>query len=434
MTRGDERQLRALLDDYTLMVREALGIIVTNDVRSRRRAHELCYRRLRERYPHLHNKFAQEAYKRALAMYRSYRKLLNKWRRLPAKERRRVSPPSLPTVGESRVVELHIDTYRLDRKHGFLALTVSRGGGVYLRFLVLEYEYAMREIEGAKLCNSKLLVDGEEVFLLLTVRRSVEVREHRNKLIIDVNEDTIDCLLVDYDGGRAVLFSIKHNAGRVRANYRRIRKGIQEKVKSPRVRDKLLAKYGRRERMRVEDRLKKVAALLADIARRHSADLVREDLRDLNLNGKRGSRQLNYRLATFPYRKLALYIDYKFWERGLEVHEVDARRTSITCPVCNYADKRNRVNREMFRCKRCGFTFNAQYVACLNLFSRSNDGMVAIRGGRLVLISRKAAQVVAVDVAPHDAPTPDEVLRGKPARIPIVSKIPQIPRAGNHTL
>ena len=48
-----------------------------NDVRSKKRAHELCYRLLRNKYPHLHNKLVQGAYKRALAMYRSYRKLLN---------------------------------------------------------------------------------------------------------------------------------------------------------------------------------------------------------------------------------------------------------------------------------------------------------------------------------------------------------------------
>ena len=107
-------------------------------------------------------------------------------------------------------------------------------------------------------------------------------------------------------------------------------------------------------------------------------------------------------MSTFPYRRFIEYIDCKFYERSLSVLEVDARGTSITCPVCSYMDKGNRVDKEEFRCKRCGFTFNAQYVACLNLFSRSNDGMVAIRGGRPILITRKTAQVVAVDVAPDE--------------------------------
>ena len=72
-------------------------------------------------------------------------------------------------------------------------------------------------------------------------------------------------------------------------------------------------------------------------------------------------------------------------------------------------------------CRRCGFSFNAQYVACLNLFSRSNDGRVAIRGGRLILISRKAAHVVAVNVAPYEPPNQMRWLREKPVPELIIS-------------
>ncbi len=404
------------------MIREALDIIIKNDVRSKKKAHKLCYHVLREKYPHLHNKFVQEAYKRALVTYRSYRKLLNKWKRLPEK-RRKISPPSLPNVEDNRVIELHIDTYRLERKHGFLVLRLSKGNGVYLGFLVMEYEYARRELNGAKLGNSKILVDGHSIYLLLTIRRNVEVMEHRNKIIVDINEDSIDCLLVNYDEKKAVLFSIRHDIRRIRTNYRRIRKSIQEKVKNPYLRKKLLAKYGYRERKRVEDRLKKITTLLAEVAKQYNADLVRENLKDLRLNGKKKSKQLNYRLSTFPYRRFISYVDYKFWERRLNVVEVDAKKSSITCPVCNYVDKKNRVNKETFKCRKCGFTFNAQYVACLNLFSRPDDGVVTIRGGRIYIISRKTAQVVAVNVAPDEPSSQMRWLREKPVQVPIVTKI-----------
>ncbi len=291
----------------------------------------------------------------------------------------------------------------------------------------MEYDYAVEELRGAKLGNSKILVDeNSDIYLLLTIRRNVEVKEHRNKLFIDINEDSIDCLLVNYEDGWAKLFSVKHDVRRIRTNYRRIKKGIQKKVEDEKLSDKLLAKYGFREEKRVEDRLKKITTLLAEVARKHNADLVRENLKDLKLNDKRKSKQLNYRLATFPYRKFISFIDYKFWERGLEVMEVDARKTSITCPLCGYVDKRNRVDKEKLRCKKCGFTFNAQYVACLNLFSRLYDGRVAIRGGRIILVSRKAAQVVAVDVALRDAEWNEASQQGKPVQIPVIAKIPKI--------
>ena len=222
-----------------------------------------------------------------------------------------------------------------------------------------------------RLGNSKILVDGDNIFLLLTIRRNVEVREHRNKLVIDINEDSIDCLLIDYDRWEAKLFSIKHDIKRIRTNYMRIRKSIQKKVKNKNLQNKLLTKYGFRERKRVEDKLKKVSTILAKIAKEYNADLVRKSLRDLKLNGKKKSKQLNYRLSSFPYRKFITYIDYKFYERGLNVVEVNAKKSSITCPICGCVDKGNRVDKETFSCRRCGFAFNAQYVACLNLFSRS---------------------------------------------------------------
>ena len=102
---------------------------------------------------------------------------------------------------------------------------------------------------------------------------------------------------------------------------------------------------------------------------------------------------------------------------------MDAKKTSITCPICGYIDKKNRVDKESFRCRKCNFTFNSQYVACLNLFSRSNDGKVAIRSGRLYLITRKAGPVVPVDVASSEPPSHMRWLRGKPVQVSIVTEI-----------
>jgi len=42
--------------------------------------------------------------------------------------------------------------------------------------------------------------------LLLTIRKNVEVSEHTNKLIVDINEDSVDCLLVNYDKDEAYSF------------------------------------------------------------------------------------------------------------------------------------------------------------------------------------------------------------------------------------
>ncbi|RLI16976.1 hypothetical protein DRO49_04275 [Candidatus Bathyarchaeota archaeon] len=404
LTKNDKRELQSLLNDYTDMLQEALDLIMTHDVRTRKKAHELCYAYLRSKFPHLHNKFIQEAYKRALAMYKSYRKLMSKWRRSPKKGK-----PSPPKVENNCTIELHIDTFRLEKEHSILTIK----GNNRIKFLVMEYEYAVEELHSASIKNSKVVV-GDSILLLLTIRKQKEVGNHENKIFIDLNEDTVDCLFVDYGKKRAVLFTIKHDIRRIRMNYRRINKRIEEKVKGKR--KKLLGKYGKRERKRVEDRLKKITTLLAEVGNKVKADLVREELKDMRDNSITHSRQLNFRLNRFPYRKFAFYADYKFYERGLNVIEVEPKDTSITCPICGHKSKSNRVSKEEFRCKKCGFEFNAQYVAALNLFSRFDDGEVTIRGGRLCLATRKAGSVVPVDEASDEVLIQNDALRGKPVQ------------------
>jgi len=71
------------------------------------------------------------------------------------------------------------------------------------------------------------------------------------------------------------------------------------------------------ERKRIENRLKKVTTLTAEIAKQHHADLIRENLRNLKFNGKKKSKQLNYRLFIFPHCKFTEYVDYKFYKQGL---------------------------------------------------------------------------------------------------------------------
>jgi len=50
--------------------------------------------------------------------------------------------------------------------------------------------------------------------------------------------------------------------------------------------------------------------------------------------------------------------------------------------------------------------------------SRSDDGFVATRSGRIYLASRKAGSVVPANVAPNDPPTPMRRLRGEPVHRP----------------
>ena len=52
---------------------------------------------------------------------------------------------------------------------------------------------------------------------------------------------------------------------------------------------------------------------------------------------------------------------------GVDLHVVDPRNTSRTCPECGSVDKKNRKNRDTFSCVSCGYTASADYVGARNI-------------------------------------------------------------------
>ncbi len=295
-------------------------------------------------------------------------------------------------------------------KKGYLLLRISRGNGDYLRFLIIPYKRAMM-FKDWEIKNSKIVLKRGEIYLHLSVRKQFETKEHRNKLVIDINESSVDCLL--YLNKEAIFFRIKHDLKELRLKYRDLRRKRQEKYENR-------AKLKFREKNRVNDRIKKITTLLAEIAKKFEADLVRENLKNLKENGRKISKDLNYRLNTFPYYKFIQNLDYKFYERVLEVHHVNPSKTSISCPMCGYASKKNRIDTRTFKCKKCGFEFDAQFNACLNLLIRLDDGN---KPREILNVLRWVPSVVGT-TAPREALIEiDDVLREKPVHVPIIPKI-----------
>ena len=66
------------------------------------------------------------------------------------------------------------------------------------------------------------------------------------------------------------------------------------------------------------------------------------------------------------------------WEYKSYVHSVEdpgpvnAVYSSQTCPVCGWVDPQNRKG-DIFECRKCGFTADADQVAAMNLKARLHD-------------------------------------------------------------
>lgn len=106
-----------------------------------------------------------------------------------------------------------------------------------------------------------------------------------------------------------------------------------------------------------------------------------EDLRGIK-NGK-GMRSRKFRRAMAPWthRQVGTRLTLLAQENRVRLVLVDPRNTSRTCPSCGSVAKENRAG-ENFRCVRCNYSADADYVGAVNVLARTagNSQEIAIPG------------------------------------------------------
>lgn len=98
--------------------------------------------------------------------------------------------------------------------------------------------------------------------------------------------------------------------------------------------------------------------------------VILEDLTGIS-NGKRNRRKKPTRLLIghWNHRRIVTRIINKCTTNRVNCVLIDPAYTSQLCRQCGHIDKSNRSG-EMFRCKKCGFAGDADYLASLNILDR----------------------------------------------------------------
>jgi IS605 OrfB family transposase len=94
--------------------------------------------------------------------------------------------------------------------------------------------------------------------------------------------------------------------------------------------------------------------------------IVLENLKHIKKRMK-GSRRLLRKLHSWSFYELEQFIRYKAEAKGVMVDYVDARYTSQKCSKCGHIERGNRQYQSGFKCKRCGFSLNADLNAARNI-------------------------------------------------------------------
>jgi len=258
--------------------------------------------------------------------------------------------------------------YKLDLESRMLVLKLHRGREVKLKLLTStervekfrawsNYELAVKVVE-------------DEVYVAVYFRKTVEPRETRTVMTVDVNFDNVTLAVFTPSGELLKLKRFKTLLRKILTHRIWIEK-IQRKyskswrfIRSVR---RAIKRHGERIRSIAWDYAHKIGDSIAELASRYSSIIVLENLNKLRSNVNRGSN-FNKKLSLWFYRKMQFIISYEALERGLETRYVNPVKTSSTCPRCGSKLKDN--GGRVLKCTRCGFIGDRDVIACINLFLR----------------------------------------------------------------
>lgn len=217
-------------------------------------------------------------------------------------------------------------------------------------------EYQRKLLEDAKPTHAVLVYRNKAFFLHVTINKTIPEPKGNSPVGVDIGMSN---LLVASNGfkvkGKAIL--------RKRRHFRELRASLQSKgTKSAKRRLKRLSGKERRW----------VNTILHQISRKFVSTLKEGNIVVMEkLTGIRGRakhrRSLNGDFHSWAFRRIQSLIEYKALERGIPVVYVEPKNTSKTCQRCKYVDGANRRSQSLFRCVKCGFQHNADYVAAFNL-------------------------------------------------------------------
>ena len=139
-----------------------------------------------------------------------------------------------------------------------------------------------------------------------------------------------------------------------------------------------LRKISRKQARHQKDVNHCISKTIVTEAKRSRLAIALENLKGIR-KGIKARKSGRARLHNWGFYQLKSFIEYKAKRLGVPVIFVDPKHTSQTCPECGSVSRKNRPDRDTFKCCSCGFSQPADNVAALNIRAKAivNSPMVA---------------------------------------------------------
>jgi IS605 OrfB family transposase len=357
LNRAKAARLELLVDEFTACVCfhwERIAILQTTDATE---IHRDCYHQARDLFPDLPASTLQQARDKARAAYRGY---LNR-----KKHDRRTQPP---TFRRSLPLRLAVENLKVLPDDGMVRVSTT-GGFLWLPIIVPPC--FLRRI-----CRphavSELVRRGKDWYLMLAVKvEDVPSPEGERPLFgVDLGLANVAVLagpgVSKFFDGKPLRY--------VRGRGFRYRQALQQKRKTDMVR----RSKGRETRW-VSNENHRISRAIVDIVAGVQGVLRVERLKGIRERCQHATAKTRRMLHSWPFAQLLDFIKYKARLAGVEVIEIDPRKTSQTCSCCGHCERGNRPRQAVFRCKACGYTIHADLNAA-RVIAAGGAGSVGVGG------------------------------------------------------
>lgn len=269
-----------------------------------------------------------------------------------------------PAVVRSQGIGLGVNAYRVVGTTLRLS-TGNRGEYLWLPLCIpSRWRDRLQYAKG----DARLFKRGNDWFVMLPLKMPTTptVRDGDGKTVIGVDMGIVRLATAKHPKGVFVVNGkpIRHR----RERFASLRQRLQRHRRTDRVR----AQRGK-ERRWMTDLNHKVSRQLVDLAARYPNPVLAFERLDGIRDRVRGSKRFNRMMASWAFRQMADFVQYKAERAGVRVVFVDPRKTSRTCPKCGHATRANRPEQVHFRCVACGYQGNADVVASLNIAAAALD-------------------------------------------------------------
>lgn len=211
---------------------------------------------------------------------------------------------------------------------------------------IKSYDYANKYFNDWQLIKGgKLLNQDNQWFLILTFQKEVSVKIKGKPIGIDIG---IKKLIVDSNGKQ----------------YGKDMERLMDKIQRKEQNSKAFKRA-------LKERNNYIGKTVKTLNLSDKKVLVAEAIKNIKRNTKKDRRLHKRFRAKFQrwvyallLRRIQLYCEVV----GVQFYKVEPSYTSQTCNKCKFVSRANRVG-ELFKCRNCGYTADADYNASLNILN-----------------------------------------------------------------